>query len=108
MKSIVIKNAQIVNRGKIFSGDVLIEQGRIAKVEAQINSSADIEIIAEGKYLIPGIIDDQVHFREPGFPQKANIASEARAAVAGGGNHLHGNAEYQTCSTHSGTPCRKI
>ena len=84
MKSIVIKNAQIVNRGKIFSGDVLIEQGRIAKVEAQINSSADIEIIAEGKYLIPGIIDDQVHFREPGFPQKANIASEARAAVAGG------------------------
>lgn len=84
MPSILIRNAQIVNRGQIQEADVLIKSGRIAKIAPSISGSADIEIDAAGKYLIPGIIDDQVHFREPGLTHKANIATESRAAVAGG------------------------
>ena len=86
MKKTLIKNAQIVNEGKNFIGDVLIEGDTIAKINKEITlKSKDIEIIdAKGKLLIPGIIDDQVHFREPGLTHKATIASESRAAVAGG------------------------
>ena len=86
MKKTLIKNAQIVNEGKNFIGDVLIEGDTIAKINKEITiKSNDIEIIdARGKLLIPGIIDDQVHFREPGLTHKATIASESRAAVAGG------------------------
>ncbi len=84
-KTILIKNAQIVNEGKIFSGDLLVKNGRIEKISPSISVDYTvIEINAEGKYLLPGAIDDQVHFREPGLTHKATIFSEARAAVAGG------------------------
>ncbi len=85
-KSYLIKNARIVNEGKVVEGDVLIEAGRIAKIDSSIGpKSANVNVIdAEGKYLIPGIIDDQVHFREPGLTHKGDLHSESRAAVAGG------------------------
>ena len=84
-KSYLIKNARIVNEGKVVEGDLLIEEGKIAKVDSSIGpKSSNINVIdAEGKYLIPGIIDDQVHFREPGLTHKGDIYSESRAAVAG-------------------------
>ncbi len=84
MSSILIRNANIVNEGKVFSGDVLIKDGRIEKIASSIDANAEKIIDAEGKYLLPGVIDDQVHFREPGLTHKANIYSEAKAAVAGG------------------------
>ncbi|KJD36546.1 dihydroorotase [Tamlana sedimentorum] len=82
----LIKNAKIVNEGTIFNGDVLIEGAIITKIDSSISAkSADVKIIdAEGKYLLPGAIDDQVHFREPGLTQKANIETESKAAIAGG------------------------
>ena len=84
MKSILIKNAHIINEGKITQGDVLVKNQRIERIAPIIDTKADIEINAEGKYLMPGIIDDQVHFREPGLTHKANLYTEPRAAVAGG------------------------
>jgi dihydroorotase len=86
MGLILIKNAKIVNEGIIFEGDVLIDGAYIVDIDTSISSkSATTKIIdAEGKYLIPGAIDDQVHFREPGLTHKANIESESKAAVAGG------------------------
>ncbi|MFM2225184.1 MAG: hypothetical protein RJA07_1386 [Bacteroidota bacterium] len=85
MSSHLIKNARIVNEGKIFTGDILIKDGLIEKIESTIANPGNIdETNAEGKYLIPGIIDDQVHFREPGLTHKATIYSESKAAVAGG------------------------
>ncbi|WP_397444955.1 dihydroorotase [Polaribacter sp. R77954] len=85
MSSYLIKNATIVNENTTFKGDVLIENEIIKKISSKIDANENIEIIdAEGKYLIPGFIDDQVHFREPGLTHKANIATESRAAVAGG------------------------
>ena len=85
-KSYLIKDARIVNEGEVFEGDLLIEDGRIAKIDTSIGpKSANVQVIdAEGKYLIPGVIDDQVHFREPGLTHKGDIYSESRAAVAGG------------------------
>ena len=84
-KGILIQNATIVNENKIFKGDVLIENEIITKISSKIKPTKNIEIInAEGKFLIPGFIDDQVHFREPGLTHKANIATESRAAIAGG------------------------
>ncbi|PKV66217.1 dihydroorotase [Polaribacter sp. Hel1_33_96] len=84
-KSILIKNASIVNENKTFLGDVLIENEIIKKISSEIKATENFEVIdAEGKLLIPGFIDDQVHFREPGLTHKATIASESRAAVAGG------------------------
>tara|TARA_B100000700_G_C14993569_1_gene832567 strand:- start:2 stop:1333 length:1332 start_codon:yes stop_codon:yes gene_type:complete len=80
----LIKNASIVNEGKIFISDLLIEDEMIKKIAEKINVSADIEIDANGKYLLPGVIDDQVHFREPGLTHKANIYTESKAAVSGG------------------------
>ena len=84
MNSYLIKNATIVNEGSSFVGDVLIENGVIKKVDSSITTSTMTVIDASGKYLIPGLIDDQVHFREPGLTHKATIGSESRAAVAGG------------------------
>ena len=85
MSSYLIKNATIVNENNTFLGDVLIENEIIKEIASEIKASDDIEIIdAEGKTLIPGFIDDQVHFREPGLTHKANISTESRAAVAGG------------------------
>lgn len=82
--SILIKNVKVVNRGVISTKDVLIKNTRIEKIDYFISGNADVEINAEGKYLMPGIIDDQVHFREPGLTHKGTIFSESRAAIAGG------------------------
>ena len=86
MNTVLIKNARIVNEGRIFEGDVLIEGEFIKEIAKSIShKSSDCKVIdAEGNYLIPGAIDDQVHFREPGLTHKGDIASESRAAVAGG------------------------
>ena len=86
MSKTLIKNAQIVNENKLFIGDVFIENERIVKIGKTLNiTGKDITIIdAKGKFLVPGMIDDQVHFREPGLTHKANIATESRAAIAGG------------------------
>ena len=82
---ILIKNAQIVNEGKIFKSDILIENDLIAKISETIpEENIDKIIDAEGKFLIPGVIDDQVHFREPGLTHKGDIESESKAAIAGG------------------------
>lgn len=86
MSTILIKNANIVNEGKITKGDVLIEKDYIAEIDDSISvkSSNTIVIEADGCYLLPGLIDDQVHFREPGLTHKATIETESKAAVAGG------------------------
>ena len=84
MNSYLIKNAAIVNEGSSFVGDLLVENGIIKKIDSSITINSMTVIDASGKYLIPGLIDDQVHFREPGLTHKATIDSESRAAVAGG------------------------
>jgi dihydroorotase len=85
MKSILITGANIVNEGRISPGDILVKDGRIAKIGSDLSSeSADIHIDGRGKHLFPGVIDDQVHFREPGLTHKGEIYTEARAGVAGG------------------------
>lgn len=83
MQIYLIKNIQVVNEGQIKTADVLIKNGRIEKIAPLIETAAT-EINGEGKYLLPGAIDDQVHFREPGLTHKATIYSESKAAVAGG------------------------
>jgi dihydroorotase len=85
MKQYIIKDTFIVNEGKKIHGDVLIKNGRIEKIAASIDTKEkNIEILGNNRFLIPGAIDDQVHFREPGLTHKATIQTEARAAVAGG------------------------
>jgi dihydroorotase len=85
MQKYLIQNCAVVNEGRIIHADVLISKGRIEKIAPQINpSSAVIVIKGEGKHLFPGVIDDQVHFREPGLTHKGTIYTEAKAAVAGG------------------------
>ena len=84
MNSYLIKNAQIVNEGSIKTGDVLIENGVIKQIADSIENNEVKTIDAQEKYLLPGLIDDQVHFREPGLTHKATIATESKAAVAGG------------------------
>ena len=104
MNRTLIKNATIINEGRTFTGSVLIEDDKIAAVyEGTIPAeSGDATVIdATGKYLLPGAIDDQVHFREPGLTHKGDIASESRAAVAGGGDYLHGYAEYEASDDNS-------
>ncbi|GGW55134.1 dihydroorotase [Winogradskyella epiphytica] len=86
IRNTLIKNARIVNEGKIFEGDILIEDDIIKEIETSISvKSADILVVdVEGNYVFPGMIDDQVHFREPGLTHKANIETESKAAIAGG------------------------
>ncbi len=85
MKKYLIQNITVVNEGKSIVLDVLIESGRISKIAPQINHPGEAIIInGEGKYLFPGVIDDQVHFREPGLTQKGTIYTEAKAGIAGG------------------------
>ncbi|KAB0497861.1 dihydroorotase [Pseudomonas vancouverensis] len=85
MNSVLIRNARLVNEGREFDADLLVSNGRIVKIASSINDEkADQEIDAEGHWLLPGMIDDQVHFREPGAPDKGSFYSESRAAVAGG------------------------
>lgn len=80
----LIKNAKIVNEGQIKEADILIEDTLIIKIDRDVSHPEAEVIDVNGKYIIPGIIDDQVHFREPGLTHKADIASESRAAVSGG------------------------
>lgn len=85
MKSILIKNGTIVNEDSVFKSDILIQNERIIKIAKNIDSVEDCEVFdASNKMILPGVIDDQVHFREPGLTHKGNINSESRAAIAGG------------------------
>src|SRR5580704_9338666 len=85
MQNYLIKNISIVNEGRTIAGDILIKNNRIEKISANIQPTFLVsEINGEGKYLLPGAIDDQVHFREPGLTHKATIYTEAKAAVGGG------------------------
>ncbi len=84
MKKTLLKNAILVNEGKQWEGDLLIEGERIAKIASSITTDSATVIDIKGHYLLPGIIDDQVHFREPGLTHKGTIATESRAAIAGG------------------------
>ena len=85
MASVLIRNARLVNEGRVFDADLLVDHGRIVKIAGSIDGeNATVEIDASGQWLLPGMIDDQVHFRDPGAPEKGSIYSETRAAVAGG------------------------
>ncbi|VVN97703.1 Dihydroorotase [Pseudomonas fluorescens] len=85
MSSVLIRNARLVNEGREFEGDLLVDHGRIVKIAASIEGeNAVTEIDAKGQLLLPGMIDDQVHFRDPGAPDKGSFYTESRAAVAGG------------------------
>ena len=86
MQNYLIRNIQLVNEGTTRTADVLLKNGRIERIGGQINLNGEAvkEINGEGLHLLPGCIDDQVHFREPGLTHKATIATEAKAAVAGG------------------------
>ena len=80
----MIRNAKVVNEGQIKTLDLFVDGVFISKIAPQIDDVADVEINAMGKLLLPGLIDDQVHFREPGLTHKGTIQTESRAAVAGG------------------------
>lgn len=85
MQRLLIRNARLINEGHEFDADLLVHNGRIEKIASSIDGiNAEAEIDAAGQYLLPGMIDDQVHFRDPGAPHKGSFASESRAAVAGG------------------------
>ncbi len=82
---ILIKNAQLVNEGTVTPGDLMIHHGRIERFGGDINATANTHVIdAAERFVLPGMIDDQVHFREPGMTHKGDIGSESRAAIAGG------------------------
>lgn len=85
MNNLLVRNARLVNEGREFEADLLVRHGRIERIASSLdNVQAALELDAAGAWLLPGMIDDQVHFREPGAPHKGSIASESRAAVAGG------------------------
>ncbi|WP_264557876.1 dihydroorotase [Flavobacterium sp. N1718] len=84
MERILIKNARLVNEGTVFEGDLLVEGAYIAQIGRDLSKATARVIDAGGNYLLPGLIDDQVHFREPGLTHKGTIGTESRAAVAGG------------------------
>src|SRR5690554_3200797 len=84
MDRTILKNATIVNEGHVYTGDILLEDRFIQKLDSHIIANGAKVIDVQGKYVIPGVIDDQVHFREPGLTHKGNIGTESRAAVAGG------------------------
>ena len=84
MSSTLIKNARIVNEGRVLDSDIFIKDGYISEISKNSSRLASSVIDAKGSYLIPGVIDDQVHFREPGLTHKADIYTESKAAVAGG------------------------
>ncbi|MBD3766649.1 MAG: dihydroorotase [Gammaproteobacteria bacterium] len=84
MSSLIITNATLVNEGSITQSDVLIRNGRIEKIAPHISAEAETIIDAKGKYLLPGMIDDQVHFREPGLTHKGRIVTESKACIMGG------------------------
>ena len=85
MNSVLIRNARLVNEGQQFDADLLVDHGRIVKIASSIHGeNAAVEIDANGQWLLPGMIDDQVHFREPGAPEKGSFYTESLAAVVGG------------------------
>jgi dihydroorotase len=84
MAKMLIKNAHLVNDGRTVEGDLLVDGERIARVGGEIAATDAVVVDARGLFLMPGMIDDQVHFREPGLTHKADLATESRAAVAGG------------------------
>jgi len=85
MDKLLITNARLINEGEIRDADVLIAGDRIEKIASSIVAAENVEVIdARGCYLIPGMIDDQVHFREPGLTAKGDLATESAAAAAGG------------------------
>src|SRR5688572_1437972 len=85
MSTLLIRNAQLINEGRIYHADVFIKNGIIEKIDTNgIAMPAERVINAEGLFMMPGIIDDQVHFREPGLTYKGEIYTEAKAAIAGG------------------------
>lgn len=85
MQRIVIKNGTLVNEGNVFTSDILIENQKIVSIKESIEiQEGDKVIDAQGKWVLPGVIDDQVHFREPGLTHKGSIATESKAAIAGG------------------------
>jgi dihydroorotase len=103
----LIKNGTLVNENEIFQRDLLICGNRIEQIASKIEVSPDVEVIeASGKYIIPGLIDDQVHFREPGLTHKACIHTESKAALAGGITSFleMPNTKPQTTTKLSGKP----
>ncbi|MGB5497459.1 MAG: dihydroorotase [Maribacter sp.] len=84
MGEVLIKNAKVVNGNKIFESDILLDNELIVRIDKDISRDNAKVIDVEGNYVLPGLIDDQVHFREPGLTHKGDIASESRAAIAGG------------------------
>ena len=84
MFDLILKNGTLVNEGKIFESDIAVKGNRIEKIAASIDAESKNVIDLNGKYVIPGLIDDQVHFREPGLTHKGDIATESRAGLAGG------------------------
>jgi dihydroorotase len=85
MGNLLITNARLIDNGQVYDADVLVERDRIEKIAASIAAEPGVDIIdADGKFLMPGMIDDQVHFREPGLTHKGDLATESAAAVAGG------------------------
>lgn len=84
MSATILRNAKIVNEGRTFVSDLLIKGGRIEKIAGEISDAALHEYDLNGNLLLPGCIDDQVHFREPGLTHKGDLFTESRAAVAGG------------------------
>ena len=92
----LICNARVVTDGSVVEADVLIDGDRIVQVGGAISAEPPVSVIdARGRWLLPGMIDDQVHFREPGLTHKGDIATESAAALAGRNYELHGNAERE-------------
>ena len=84
MYDLILKNGTLINEGQIFESDIAIKGDRIEKIASSIDVESKSTIDLNGKYVIPGLIDDQVHFREPGLTHKGEIATESKAGLAGG------------------------
>ena len=84
MYDLILKNGTLINEGRIFESDIAIKGDRIEKIASSIDAESKSIVDLEGKYVIPGLIDDQVHFREPGLTHKGEIATESKAGLAGG------------------------
>ena len=84
MYDLILKNCKIVNENSVFESDIAIKNSRIEKISKDISSQTKEVVEVNGRYVIPGLIDDQVHFREPGLTHKGEIATESKAGLAGG------------------------